>query len=225
MMNSFVLKLLAIIFMVFDHVYTYIPKYPIWFGYVGKLAAPIFFFMIVEGFIYTRNRKKYIIRLFGFAIIMVALDYILKIPNNIFLSLGCGIVLLTVLDYGKRTKKYALSTIAAIVIGILMLFTEASLYGLGMVLIFYFLREKKGLKIITYILFSLFFLLTNLGALDLFNQLFLYDYQWMMVFAFPFFLLYNGKKGYSSTFMKWAFYVFYSLHLTVIILIKELFIV
>ncbi|MDQ4709882.1 hypothetical protein RBI89_10005 [Bacillus subtilis] len=37
--------------------------------------------------------------------------------------------------------------------------------------------------------------------------------------------MYNGKKGYSSTFMKWAFYVFYPLHLTMIIFIKELFIV
>ena len=44
-LSSFALKVIAIIFMVLDHVLTYVPgvNIPIWFGYLGKLAAPIFF--------------------------------------------------------------------------------------------------------------------------------------------------------------------------------------
>lgn len=220
-MNSLILKILAVLFMVLDHVYTFVPGQPIWFGYLGKLAAPIFFFLIVEGFSYTRNRKQYLARLLGFALIMVVVDYVLKIPNNIFLSLACGIALLISIDWGRRTKKYGWSIFGSIAIGILMCFTEASLYGLGMVLTFYFLREKKVLMTITYILFSMVFLLMNIGSSELFDQLFLYDYQWMMIFAFPFFLLYNDKKGYSNTFLKWAFYAFYPVHLIVIVFIEN----
>ncbi|MDZ5010642.1 conjugal transfer protein TraX, partial [Clostridium perfringens] len=45
MLNSFTLKVISIITMLMDHIYTYlngIYDIPIWFGYLGKLSAPIF---------------------------------------------------------------------------------------------------------------------------------------------------------------------------------------
>lgn len=59
MFNSFQLKVIALIFMILDHIYTYMGSVsginiPIWFGYLGKLAAPIFFYLIVEGFLRPR---------------------------------------------------------------------------------------------------------------------------------------------------------------------------
>ena len=47
-LSSFQLKIIAILFMTLDHIYTYLNgvsgiEIPIWFGYLGKVSAPIFF--------------------------------------------------------------------------------------------------------------------------------------------------------------------------------------
>lgn len=52
--------------------------------------------------------------------------------------------------------------------------------------------------------------LTNLGAPDLFYQV---VSIWLSIFRFS--VLYNGKEGYSSTFIKLAIHAFYLLHLTI----------
>ena len=76
------LKIIAMILMVLDHVYTYIGlttgiKIPIWFGYLGKLSAPIFCYLIVEGFFHTRSRKNYLKRLFSMGVLMIGVDLLL----------------------------------------------------------------------------------------------------------------------------------------------------
>ncbi len=219
-MSTFLLKILAIIFMLMDHMYRLLPGYPLWFSYVGRLAAPIFFFLIIEGFYHTRDRKKYMLRLFVFGILMIGVDYLIGINYNIFLSLGCGVAMLIGLDNVKQTNGESASPILFTVIsGTAMLFTEASYYGLGIILIFYWCRDKKGLMLIFYALLSLIpsLLYARSGMLRM--DLLIYHYQWMMIFAFPFFLLYNGKKGHSSFIAKWAFYLFYPVHLIVFRLI------
>lgn len=221
-MNSFILKILGIVLMVLDHVYTYLPDITIWFGYLGKLSAPIFFFLIVEGFIHTRSRNKYMLRLLAFGVFMLGIDYILGINNNIFLSLGVSVALLNSIDYGKRTKNYIGSIALSLILSFLMVFTEASIYGLGMVLIFYFLREKRIWMYIAYILLGLAQILLVINTPDLSKQLFLFDYQWMMIFSLPFFIFYNGQKGLSNGFTKWLFYIFYPLHLIIIVGITKM---
>lgn len=44
------------------------------------------------------------------------------------------------------------------------------------------------------------------------------DYQWMMIAALPFMLLYNGKKGIG---LKYLFYIFYPLHLAILYIIGQ----
>ena len=68
-MSSFVLKMIAIISMFIDHIgYVIFGKFS-YFNYIGRLAFPIFAFQISEGYIHTKNLKKYFLRLFLFAII------------------------------------------------------------------------------------------------------------------------------------------------------------
>ena len=228
--SNFTLKIMAIIFMAMDHIYTYMNvalnnQVPIWFGYLGKLAAPIFFYLIVEGFYHTRSKNKYMQRIFSMGILMIIVDLLFKIHNNIFLSLGFAIAMLSMIEQAKLSqkgsKKRIINIILAISFGVLGLFTEASLYGVGMVLIFYFLREKKVAMTLTYIVFSLAGIIGFIGP-NFIEAAFLWDYQWMMVFAIIPILMYNGKLGMSNKFIKWMFYWFYPIHLIVILLIANL---
>ena len=120
----------------------------------------------------------------------------------------------------KGSKKRIINIILAISFGVLGLFTEASLYGVGMVLIFYFLREKKVAMTLTYIVFSLAGIIGFIGS-NFIEAAFLWDYQWMMVFAIIPILMYNGKLGISNKFIKWMFYWFYPIHLIIIVLIAN----
>ncbi|MFQ9310913.1 MAG: TraX family protein [Paraclostridium sordellii] len=227
--SNFTLKIMAIIFMAMDHIYTYMNvalnnQVPIWFGYLGKLAAPIFFYLIVEGFYHTRSKNKYMQRIFSMGILMIIIDLLFKIHNNIFLSLGFAIAMLSMIEQAKLSqkgsKKRIINIILAISFGVLGLFTEASLYGVGMVLIFYFLREKKVAMTLTYIVFSLAGIIGFIGP-NFIEAAFLWDYQWMMVFAIIPILMYNGKLGISNKFIKWMFYWFYPIHLIIIVLIAN----
>ena len=228
-LDSFTLKIIAIITMLLDHIYTFLSpvgvNVPIWFGYLGKLAAPIFFYLIVEGFFHTRSRAKYLSRLAIFAVVMLGVNFVTEIHNNIFLSLSLSVLLLMVINQVKENKNIGikiLGIIGILLIGYLYIFTEASLYGLVMTLIFYFLREKKAIMAIVYTLFSLLPVFTTIGAPDALDQLLLFDYQWMMVFAIIPILIYNGKLGIKNTFTKWMFYIFYPLHLIIIYGISNL---
>ncbi|CEN25357.1 F pilin acetylation protein [[Clostridium] sordellii] len=227
--SNFTLKIMAIIFMAMDHIYTYMNvalnnQVPIWFGYLGKLAAPIFFYLIAEGFYHTRSKNKYMQRIFSMGILMIIVDLLFKIHNNIFLSLGFAIAMLSMIEQAKLSqkgsKKRIINIILAISFGVLGLFTEASLYGVGMVLIFYFLREKKVAMTLTYIVFSLAGIIGFIGP-NFIEAAFLWDYQWMMVFAIIPILMYNGKLGISNKFIKWMFYWFYPIHLIIIVLIAN----
>ena len=159
-LNSFQLKLIAMFFMVLDHVYSYLNQVgkidiPIWFGYLGKISAPIFFYLIVEGFFHTKSWANYMKRLFLFGIMMVIVDLIFKISNNIFLSLALSVGVMSVIECGKVSKNYLISTLLAIRVIIISLFIEALIYGVGMTLIFYFFREWKVKWINCYIIYSL----------------------------------------------------------------------
>ncbi|GAA0222972.1 TraX family protein [Metaclostridioides mangenotii] len=223
--DSFTLKIIAIITMLLDHIYTYIGQsslnIPIWFGYLGKLAAPIFFYLIVEGYFHTSNRLKYLTRLASFGLLMIVIDKVININNNIFLSLTLSIIIMMLIDtirFGKSNKIAVFSAIALIGCSSIYLFTEASIYGLIMTLTFYFCRDYKILLALCYILLSIFPIFPALSTKDAYEQLFLYDYQWMMIFAIIPILMYNGKLGLKNNFTKWMFYIFYPLHLVIIMM-------
>ncbi|MDP7988828.1 TraX family protein [Bacillus sp. MHSD_36] len=125
---------------------------------------------------------------------------------------------LCAIDYTKHTKNYLLGIPTAIIVGTLGMFTEASFMGVIMTLIFYFFREKKMWLIITYVLLSLMEVPTLLMAEEIFTEIGLFGFnnQWMMVFALPFFFLYNGERGVNNAFTKYMFYFFYPVHLWII---------
>ena len=77
-LSGFQLKYIALIAMVFDHIhyfFDYTGEIPIWFAMIGRLAAPLFLFSVIEGFIHTRNRKKYFLKIYVLAILMGLIQF------------------------------------------------------------------------------------------------------------------------------------------------------
>ena len=222
-LNGFQLKVCMTFLMLLDHIAQFMPHAPIGFHYVGRIVAPIFFFLLVEGFFHTRNPLKYMKRLYiGAGIMFIGsriLDTFLfvreghRIPNNIFLSLALGFNLLYFITSARKKinpRDKILEVLKAIGIGFLSLFSEASFLGVGMVLIFYYFRKDRLRLSIGYLFLSFFFLFSMPLTYD---NVFLLNYQWMMVFALPFFFLYNGKEGKKA---KYFFYFFYPLHIWIL---------
>ena len=77
-LSGFQLKYIALITMVFDHIhyfFDYTGKIPIWFTMIGRLAAPLFLFTVIEGFVHTHNRKKYFLKIYVLAILMGLIQF------------------------------------------------------------------------------------------------------------------------------------------------------
>ena len=226
-LNSNHLKLIAITAMTIDHL-TWL-AFPgcqkIWYvmllHIVGRLTAPIMWFFIVEGYNHTHNLKKYLIRLFSFAIVS-HFAYCLAfgipfIPNSIFngtsvmWSLAWAVVLLAIIDSKINEKLKILLMILIFII------TFPSDWSCIAVFAIIFMNKYRGnfkkqmlmmmLGTIMYAAVYFIFLDKVYGMLQLFTCL-----------TIPVLYLYNGKRGKAN--LKYMFYVYYPLHLIVVGIIR-----
>lgn len=117
-MTGFQLKVLGVITMVIDHIgeFFLFLGVPMWFHWIGRIAAPIFLFESSEGFIYTSNRKKYMFRLLAGYWLMGVINMILNrffmigdaiVMNNIFGTIFLGTVYMQACEYFKQRKTFA----------------------------------------------------------------------------------------------------------------------
>lgn len=115
-MNALALKLAAIICMFIDHYAAGLylngsdPLYVLLRGVIGRVAFPLFCFMIVEGYHYTKNKWKYFLRLLIFAVISeipfdLKFEEVLFVPDyqNVFFTLSIGLLALIII--GMIEKK------------------------------------------------------------------------------------------------------------------------
>ena len=111
-MSTNSLKIFALICMVIDHTGEFFPQSPVWFRWIGRVSAPLFFYCSVWGFYYTGNRKKYLIRLYLLGILMSIGNIAVflwcgkerLISNNIFTTLFLGCAVVSLFDM-KNTNK------------------------------------------------------------------------------------------------------------------------
>ncbi len=77
-LSGFALKYIALISMVLDHIHYFFEftgHIPIWFSWIGRIAAPLFLFCLVEGFIHTHDRKNYFLKVYVIAVIMGLIQF------------------------------------------------------------------------------------------------------------------------------------------------------
>lgn len=220
------LKIIAIITMLLDHTGAAVifrglankafnPEYyELWSGVyrimrdAGRTAFPIFCFLLVEGFCYTRSRKRYALQLFLFALISeLPFDYVFYgtvavWAQNVYFTLLIGLLVIWFAE-GIKSFYRKQSRILMVLLQLMVLFaggftayllgTDYSYKGVVLIYIFYALRNWRSVA-------------GMVGYLS-----FLWE-PW----CFPAFLLvqcYNGKRGIS---LKYLFYLFYPLHLLVL---------
>lgn len=200
-LNSSHIKWIAIIAMFIDHYsYRFIysePAYSIGRS-IGRLAFPLFLFLLVIGYIHTRNRRNYLIRLGIFSVIS-EIPFDLFSANqmvnwehqNVFFTLILVFLSLLLIDYFEG--KPWLIIVGVLVIALLNEFIVLGDYGgYGIVfgaLIYYYIKRGMNPSLVMFF----FGLYQSFGAIT---------------GVIPY--LYNGKKGQQ---MKYFFYLFYPLHL------------
>jgi len=205
-MTAFTLKIVASVCMLIGHTGVVFAT-PLYFRMIGRIAFPIYAYLIAQGCVYTKDRNKYFLRLFVFALISqapfsIAFFHGYQQYTNIFftLSIGVGCVIL----YEKVKEK---TNIWAAVLPALPMLAIAEFfntdYGMkGVLLIFVFYLADPENKV------SRLVVLTA-------GMLVIYWEAWTF-FAFamasaPLLLLYNGKQGPK---VRWSFYAFYPVHIS-----------
>lgn len=208
-MNSFQLKIIACILMAIDHIGAIIYTDNDLYRVIGRLSFPIFAFLLTEGYMHTKNLKKYFLRLFIFAIIP-QIPYSLAFGMdilNIFFTLFFGMLAILIDDKIVNPYKKWI-----IIIGIILLSEILHMdYGYyGIIMIFLFKKYKDNWK---YLLTSL--ILLNITIYPVWNL------QLFSLGALPLIKMYNKKIGFMNKLVKYGFYTFYPVHILVIYLINE----
>lgn len=223
--------------MVIDHIGLYFQDMPMWFRWLGRGSYPLFLFCMVWGYHYTKNRKRYLLRLYLMSIFMTVFGYTVDYylitetgygNHNIFLPmLFVGILISIIETFCEDRKK-----------GYIMFATLIAVQLLYYILpgVLPFLHNLRG-DILTGIIPNLAineygFEFIALGVMmyflkekkDLFcaayiifcisqfsAELLEYGFftQSFMIIALPLMLRYNNQKGHS---MKYFFYLFYPAH-------------
>ena len=206
------LKLIAMFTMTCDHVGMQIFPQWFWLRIIGRLAMPIYAYMIAEGCRHTRDRKKYLLRLLGMGALcqVVYLVAMGSLYQCILITFSMSVFLICLLDLAeqRKTPKAMLylfgGTVAVfficVVLPDLLRATDFAVdYGLTGVLlpVLIYGAGNRGLML------GLALVALQSGGV-----------QWLAFLAVPLLLLYNGQRG--KTRMGKFFYWYYPLHLVVI---------
>ncbi|MGM0167056.1 hypothetical protein IGI39_002036 [Enterococcus sp. AZ135] len=234
--DGFKLKMIAIIAMLLNHIGSgfrlYEQSHVLYFftEFIGKLTFPIMAYLLVEGFYYTHNRRKYAGRLTVFWLLSIYPFHLLfsgtrpfspiELVNNIFFTLLMGLLLLI---FYEQLENPFIRNILVLVFSLATISSDWPL--IGVLLIFGFYRWRNNSKGIWWpIFYTTAFLVWVLATMYFADP---QKYPLYQVFTglgtllvIPLLSGYNGERGYSPQWVKWGFYGFYPMHLIVLALIR-----
>ena len=224
-LNGFHLKLIAACTMFIDHMgYTLFPGV-MWLRCIGRVAFPIFCFLIAEGCVHPHDRKKYALRLLVFAVLseipfnlMTGRAVWNPYDQNVLWTLLLGAAVCWIMDgvLKRRTAPAFVLTGAAMVAAFWLLevfCTDYGGWGMLLVAMFYGVRRApygQAAKMAAQAVGLAFFCIGVMGGVTI--------ELWALTALVPIWL-YNGQRGFSHKAVQYGFYAFYPLHILILSLI------
>ncbi len=222
-LDGTMLKIIAMISMVFDHAGDIFFPGVMWPRMIGRLAMPLFSFCIAEGYSHTSDKTRYLMRLGLFALISeipfdLAFEKKINLTHqNIMLTFFISVLALMIYDRitdekYRQEKTYTIRVILGVVVILaaaalaLLLKADYTIFAVIAVFLFYVFRHKK--HIIRCAIGTAFLALTRTMSFYSATGL-----------SFIPLLMYNGKRGKG---LKWLFYLFYPGHLLILYVLRLL---
>lgn len=239
-LSSFALHIIAMALMLCDHLWgTFLLPYD-WLTCAGRIAFPLFAFMLAEGFFHTGSRKAYARRLFLFALIteipfnlMMGRRMFYPIHQNVLWTFLLAVFLMSLYERIRRIRRtavkiaaYPLVTLAFFLLGFLT-FVDYYGYGILMAALFYFTRvdasaagQKRAVSITLQILgmyWINFEMMKGLAyPVDLLGLHMELPQQGLALLALPLIWLYHGKQGPYNKSIRALYYWFYPVHMLIL---------
>lgn len=205
MRRSSILQVLALVAMTIDHFGAVFYPDLVFMRLIGRMALPVFAFSLASGYKITKDLGAYYARIVGLAFLsqipyMLALDH----PGglNICFTLAASLPIMLALDLKKYL--YAISLLVLV----LAMNVEYSLYALGMILAFKYLESSKNYLLITLTILTIIYVYETAYFLQIFA---------IVPFAI---IIYFHELKERLTISRRVFYAYYPAHLFVILLIK-----
>lgn len=206
------LKIIALISMTCDHVGLQLFPDVLIFRILGRLALPIFAYMIAEGCRYTRNRRNYLLRMAGLAALCQVVYFVAmgSLYQCILVTFSLSICLIYVLDNlqkkgtdGARLLAFGVFAVIFVLCVVLPDFLtgfeiDYGLMGVLLPVLIYF-----GRPVHHFLLAGVILLCFSYGGI-----------QWVSLAAIPLLGMYNDQRGKYN--IGKLFYIYYPLHLVVI---------
>ena len=224
------LKIIAMVSMVFDHVgLLFFPDVMI-FRWIGRLAFPIFAYMIAEGCRYTKNRVKYLGMIGAMALAFQVVYFVAmgSLYQGILVTFSLAIITVYSIDGLRKCKKPwgLVASIAGLCFVAVFVFVlpnvltgtdfeiDYGIWGILIPVLVYYMPSHKwragsvsALLLVRAVYYAL--VPSGLGLA-----------QWFSLLAIPLLFLYNGERGKAK--MKYVFYIFYPAHLVILYAIAML---
>lgn len=220
MLSSAALQIIALVSMTIDHIgYYFLPDCtPL--RIIGRLAFPLFVFMLVEGYKHTRSLPKYFLRIIIAAVAAQIVIYALAVTrgfsytHNTLFTLAFALAALYFTERGKWYLVFA--PIIALIPSALN--CDYGAFGVFMAVAFYYadrlFADNRALRVISQAI-VLFAVMPSCAAYSDWWVL-----NWAVLAIIPI-ALYSGKKGRRLP--KFFGYVYYPAHLLVVLIVQLLF--
>jgi hypothetical protein len=232
------LHLIAMAFMLSDHMWASLFPDQDWMTCLGRLAFPIFAFMVVEGYFHTHDLRQYVKRLLLFAVISeIPFDlfyngsFFYPFHQNVLWTFLLGILGIWVIERVRKQGNWILTILTAAIVvllsWILGTITMVDYYGAGIltVLCFYFFRGRKpwclaGQLIALYwinvgLLGGRTYLVTFLGREWELAQ------QGLALLSLIPIWLYRGRRGIKGKGFQYFCYGFYPVHMLILTILAS----
>lgn len=191
----------------YKQIISYISTYLVGFG---RIAFPLYCFLIAEGFHYTKNRLRYLLSMLVFALLSeVPFDLLFNTgafdfsKQNVFFTLFLGVCALWIADNKKIKIKPLDAAVKAVLVGAVAVLanymhTDYGMKGVVYITILYIFRQMRILQVLMFLTVYAFFARGIPSVFIFISTLIM--------------LLYNGQRG-TLRVNKYVFYAFYPVHM------------